>query len=183
MAIKLNSLKPESAKAWVMLVGGLGLVILIIYYVNKTFGGFAGLFNSIQEKLGLKDSAADVAKRQALDDAAKAAASAASPWNANLFDQSPGGSSLSDDEGDAIAKEFWDSVSWIFGNNYSDMMAALKSVHSKVDLSFVVERFQNKYGKDLYTWLMGTYGNGSSSVNGGPAYIMGTINDYANSLK
>lgn len=180
MSIKLSSLKPENAKAWVMLVGGLLLVIVIIYYVNKTFGGFSNLFSSLSQKLGLSTSPEQAARAQAAADAAKAAGQAGSPWNPAYFANSPGGASLSDEEGDKIAKDFWDSVSWFSGADYTKMFAALHEVPSKTDLSFVVTRFSNNYGKDLWTWLQLQFF--STIVSDQNSVIENQVNTYVSSL-
>lgn len=168
-------LKPENAKALVITVGGLTVIILAVVYINKTFGGIGAWFKSI-----FGDPAEKAAKEKAIADAAAAAASVSSPWNTAFYENSPNGSSLSDDEAQSIADAFWSSVGFFEGSDTVAMMAALKSIPYQVDLSFVSEKFTQSHQKDLYSWLTSMFGNSWFSV--GRTDPMSDVNTYVASL-
>lgn len=179
MAFDVTKLKPDNAKAIVIIIVVVAVLVFGLYYVNKTLGGFGNLFSSIEEKLGIKDSPEEAALKKQISDATSASASPGSPWSPQYFQNAPNGASLfTQDYGDTVAKAFWDSVSWWFGAQDDQLVAAIKLISTKSQLSFVAWRFQQNYGKDLYTWITTSF----SSRLGGPRASLSTVNSYVATL-
>lgn len=172
---KLKGLKPENAKAIILLTAGLVAIVLIVWYVNKAFGSFSNFWESI-----FGNSADKLAKSKAIADAASAAALSSSPWNGSFYENSPNGTSISDDQASSIASDIYDSVNWLTGSDTTKLMAALKRIQYQVDLSLVSEKFSESYNKDLYSWLTSRFGNTLLSV--GRTDPMSDVNNYIGSI-
>lgn len=171
------TLKPDNAKAIVILVAGLVAVIVIVVFLNKTFGGIAQAFGSVTDALGITDSEATKANKQAVANAQNQAASTGSPWSPQFYKSAPSGSHImTQATADALALEVWNSVG-IFSTSIEDVYAAMKQLGYQTQISFLADRFNALYNKDLFSWLTLQY-----TKMGTPDPVLSTIIDYVNSL-
>lgn len=175
--MKITALKPETAKAMVILVGGLAAVVILVVYINKTFGGIGKFFGSVTDALGITDSTQTTALKNAVSSAQQQAASSASPWSPQFYKSAPPGAALmTQATADSIASEIWDSVG-IFSTDITQVIAAIKQLNAQSQVSFLADRFNTLYNKDLLSWLTLQY-----TKMGTPDSGLQTVIDYVNQL-
>lgn len=175
--MKPTSLKPENAKALVILIAGLVAVVVIVVFISKTFGGLKSFFGSITDGLGLTDSPERAQQKQAVANAETASASVGSPWSPQFYKNAPSGASLmTQASADALAGQIWDSVG-IFSTDIQEAYAAIKQLHAKSQISFLADRFNTLYNKDLFSWLTLQY-----TKMGTPDPVLSQIINYVNGL-
>lgn len=189
MAFDISKLKTENAKAWAIIIIVVVGVVLAAYLISKTFGSISGavgdMWNGIKgipSDLGLTDTQAETDQKAKLLAATQAAATPTSPWSPQFYKNAPNGASLmTSASGDALAKQIWDSVSWFQWGppDGSIPEGAIKQCSTQSQVSFLADRFQQKYGKDLYTWLNGCF---SGVLDAPSVYTLSVLNDYVNSL-
>lgn len=144
----------EQSKAWVYLLVGLTVVVIAIIFFKKVFG----ITDKITEGLGLKDS-----KDEKLNRATVAAAvnkenakGNASYWSPNFWRLQKPPNQLTASTAESIAKQFWDSVGYIY-DTPNEGSGALKRCVSGCQLSQVAETFNKVHGIDLLNWLQNKY--------------------------
>ena len=175
--MQATSLKPENAKAIIILVGGLVAVVVIVVFIKKTFGGIGNLFSNITNGLGITDSPEVVANKQAVAAATQASATIASPWSPEFFQNAPEGATLmTQASADQIAGQVWDSVG-IFTTDINEALGAIKELGTQTQVSFLAYRFNILYNKDLLTWLTLQF-----TKMGTPDPTLAVLLDYVNNL-
>jgi hypothetical protein len=175
--MKVTNLKPENAKALVMLIAGLAAVVILVVYINKTFGGIGKLFSGITDGLGLTDSAATAATKAAVANAKQQANNIASPWSPQFYKNAPPGAMLlTQSSADALAAQIWDSTG-IFTSDIEQVFGAIKQLSAQSQLSFIADRFNALYNQDLFSWITLQY-----TKMGTPDPELQNIIDYVNSL-
>jgi hypothetical protein len=175
--MQATSLKPENAKAIVILIAGLAAVVIVIVFVNKTFGGLKNFFGSITDGLGITDSPERAASKQAVANATAASANVNSPWSPQYYKSAPAGAALTTQSyADTLAGQIWDSVG-IFTANIDEAYAAFKQLSAKSQVSFLADRFNTLYNKDLFSWLTLQY-----TKMGTPDPVLAQITNYVNGL-
>lgn len=139
----------ENAKAISMLLIVIAIIILGYVIVNKMFGGW----NSFFEALGLKESAEDKARREKLEGQLSGTNNPSSPWSPQFYKSAPAGTKLvTAAKADEVTKQIWDSVGSIWDDPESGL-AAIKQLPSQAAVSFIADRFNNRYQRDLLGWL------------------------------
>jgi hypothetical protein len=175
--MQATSLKPENAKAMVILLGGVVVIVLLVVFVNKTFGGLKNFFGSITDGLGITDSPERAAAKQAVSNATAASANVGSPWSPQFYKNAPAGASLITQAGaDNLAAQIWDSVG-IFSADIQEAYGAFKQLHAKSQVSFLADRFYQNYQKDLFSWLTLQY-----TKMGSPDPVLQQISNYVDGL-
>jgi len=175
--MQVTSLKPENAKALVILIAGLAAVVIIIVFLNKTFGGIKNFLGSITDGLGITDSPDRAAQKQAVANAQTESASTNSPWSPQYYKNAPGGALLTTQAtADKLAGQIWDSVG-IFTADIDEVYGAIKQLSAKSQVSFLADRFNALYNKDLLSWITLQY-----TKWGTPDPVLSQIIDYVNGL-
>lgn len=175
--MQATSLKPENAKALVILLGGIVAIVLVIVIINKTFGGLKAFFSGITDSLGLTDSPENAARKQAVANAAVTAANPNNAWSPQFYKNAPAGSRLfTQSATDDLAAQIWDSVG-IFTTDIDSCYSAFKQCSAKTQVSFLADRFNTNYQKDLLSWITLQY-----TKMGTPDPVLQNIIDYVNSL-
>lgn len=153
------------------------VVFIVLAKVGNIFDNITGGFGDLLEDLGLKDSAEDKARKEAAKQAEQAADQVDSPFNPAFYKTAPAGTALlTQAKADALAKQIWDSV----GLTYDDPeagFAAIKQCANWASVSWLADRFNAKYGRDLYNWLKLKYDTQAQVV------VLTKIVDYARALK
>lgn len=171
------TLKPDNAKALVILIAGLAAVVILIVIINKTFGGLKMFFGGITDALGITDSPERAATKQAVANATAASANVGSPWSPQFYKNAPTGAALmTQASADKLAAQIWNSVG-IFSTSIEDAYAAIKQLHAKSQVSFLADRFNALYQKDLFSWL-----NLMFTKMGSPDPVLQQIVNYVNGL-
>ena len=151
--MQATTLKPDNAKALVILIGGLAAVVILIMIINKTFGGISNLLGKFSEALGISDSPEQAATKKVVADATAASANVGSAWSPQFYKNAPTGAALTTQAfADNLAAQVWDSVG-IFTRDIEEAYGAIKQLHTKSQVSFLCDRFQTLYHKDLFSWL------------------------------
>lgn len=171
------SLKPENSKALIILIGGVVAIIVIVVFIQKTFGGISNLFGSVSDALGITDSPEAAANKAAVAAATNESATTTSPWSPAFFQQSPAGTTImTQAAADAINAQIWDSVG-IFSTDINEALGAIKECSTQAQVSFLSWRFNIVYNKDLFTWLTLQY-----TKMGTPDPTLATLINYVNNL-
>jgi hypothetical protein len=143
----------EYAKAFIYVAIGLLVIFLAYTIVKKVFGGIDGVL----EALGLKESEEDKALKAQLGGATADTNRPESPWSPAFYKTAPAGARIvTSAAADKLAKQIWDSVGSFYDDPESGL-AAIKQLPSQAALSFLSDRFQSKYSRDLYNWLLLKY--------------------------
>jgi hypothetical protein len=173
------SLKPENAKAWVMLIGGLVAIVVLVVFIQKTFGGISNMISSIGSSLGFSDSPEQAANKAAVAAATNESATTTSPWSPAFFQAAPSGTTiLTQEAADAINAQIWDSVGMFsFTTDINEAYGALKECTTQAQVSFLAYRFNIVYNKDLFTWLTLQY-----TKMGTPDPVLAQMISYVNNL-
>ena len=175
--MQATSLKPENSKAIIILIGGLVVIVLLVIFVNKTFGGLKAFFGSITDGLGLTDSPERAATKQAVSNATAKSANTSSPWSPQYYKNAPAGAALLTQAAtDALAAQIWDSVG-IFTTDIQEAYGAIKQLRAKSQVSFLADRFYSLYSKDLFSWLTLQY-----TKMGSPDPVLQQISNYVDGL-
>lgn len=145
-------ISPDTAKALIYLGIGVVVIIIIATFAKKVFGGLDGLLSA----LGLKT---DPEAEQAKDDikATEREATAnpqSSPWSPALYKSAPPGTKLvTTDTADKAAKMIYNSSGYLLPDRPEQAFAAIKLMPTQAAVSFLTERFERLYKKDLLSWL------------------------------
>lgn len=175
-----KNFKPDNAKAIAIILIVVAAIVFGIYYINKFLGGIGNIFSSITDKLGLTTDPEVKAQQDANKAAIDASVLTTSPWSPLYYQQAPNGAALyTQDTADGIAEQFWDTVSWFWGGDWTALMNVMKQIGTKSQLSFICDRFQQLHGKDLYSWLATQY---PFAKDGSGNFVMSQVNNIANSL-
>ena len=169
----------DKAKALVYVMVAVAAIVVLFIIVSKftnIFDGITGGFGELLEKLGLKDSAEDKARKEAAKKAEGEADLVDSPFNPAFYKTAPAGTALlTSAKADELAKQIWDSV----GTWYDDPeagFAAIKQCKNWASVSWLSDRFNSKYGRDLYNWMKIKYDTDAQVV------VLTKIVNYARAL-
>lgn len=182
--MEVSKFKVENAKAIAITLVVIVALVLASYLICKTYGSISNFIGGIKDGVvsAFSENPLDSAQDTTIQQAAVAAASPGSPWSPSFYQNAPNGASLfTSAVGDALAKQIWDTVSWFqFGPPDSAAAeGAIKQCSTQSQVSFLADRFNKSYSKDLYTWLNQAFAKVLDSPN---VYALTTINDYVNSL-
>jgi hypothetical protein len=170
-------LKPENAKAIVILIAGIAVVVILVVFISKTFGGFSKFFGSISDSLGITDSPETAALKESVSSARAQSASVSSPWSPQLYKNAPSGAHLTTQAfADKLAAQIWNSTG-IFTADIEDVLAAVKQLSYQSQVSFLADRFSALYNKDLLSWITLQY-----TKMGIPDPGLQTVINYVNGL-
>jgi hypothetical protein len=127
------------------------VLIIVIIVVKRVFGGLDGLL----EMLNLKDSKEEKKAKDTVNNNIDKANDLGnqSAWSAKLYKLLPPGSKIFTQ---ASADKLCSTIYGAIGNVYDEpnkIAGAIKQCYTKSQVSFLVDRFQAKYGNDLLSWL------------------------------
>lgn len=146
----------NKAKAFVYVAIAILVIVVVIIAIkqgSKIFDGIFGAFGTVGEKLGIKDTAAEKAVKEALAAAATQANSAASPFNPTFYKKIPAGTTIfSSSKAATLAHQIYDSVGTMYDDPESGF-AAFKQCTSWAKVSQLCDKFNELFGKDAYDWL------------------------------
>lgn len=154
----------------------IALIIIVIIVLYKMVTGSLGIFSSILESLGLKDTEEEKALKEKLAKENANSADIKSPWSPLFYKSAPAGAKLKNyDFTVTQAYRIWDSVG-AFSDNPEQGLAAIKTMPSQAAISFLCDIFNQQYKKDLAEWLVFKYDTDSQKA------VMAKIFDYVNKL-
>lgn len=167
---KFNS---EDAKVALYLVAA----ILIIYLVVKGTKGLGSIF----ESLGLKKTGQEIANAQTINTQSLSNVGTEDPWSPLYYQQAKSRKLyyqfFMPDTRDYIATRIWNSADKMYlYDNSAEMLAAIKSISYKTQLSQVAETFRQKYGADLLSWLKNKFDTSVQQAN------LAAAIDYVNKI-
>jgi ABC-type sugar transport system permease subunit len=169
----------DKAKAIVYVLLAVAVIIVIFIVVGKftnLFDNITGGFGTLLEKIGLKDSAEDKARKEAAAKAEADADTVDSPFNPAFYKTAPAGTTLlTQAKADTLAKQIWDSVGTLYDDPEAGF-AAIKQCKNWASVSWLSDRFAAKYGRDLYNWLKIKYDTDAQVV------VLTKIVNYARAL-
>lgn len=180
MKFDVTKLKPDNAKAIGIILVVIVVLILASYWISKYLGGVGELFGNIKDFFS--EDPAKAQKKQDIQNAAEAAASPTSPWSPQFYKTAPSGAKLLTSAfADQLAKQIWDTIPWFYlpPPDAGPAEAALKQCATQSQISFLADRFNSKYGTDLYTWLTRTF---AANLDSPGVYTMDVINKYVSNL-
>lgn len=80
----------------------------------------------------------------------------ATPWSPQFYKQAQAEGKtvtlIKVDDADRLAKQIWDSVG-VFYDTPTQAVSAIKQVPTQAAISFLSERFNLKYDRDLWNWM------------------------------
>jgi len=168
---------PTQAKGYLMFIGGLVLIVILAVYLQKTFGGIGKALGGLGEGLGIFDSEDAKKDKEAVAAAKEQSSQDGSFWNPNYYKTAPAGARLlTVASANGLASDIWDSV-WLFGTRPDELIAAFKQLKAKTQVSFLADRFYQKYNKDLFSWITLQY-----TKMGKPQTGLTTVITFVNSL-
>lgn len=139
----------ENAKAISMILIVVAIIVLGYVIVNKMFGGW----NSFFEAIGLKESAEDKARREKLEQQLSGTNNPGSPWSPEFYKSAPAGTKLvTAAKAEQVAEQIWDSVGRLWDDPEAGL-SAIKQLPSQAAVSFIADKFNAKYQRDLLEWL------------------------------
>lgn len=154
MSVSLPQTREQSAAYVKLLIGVVVVVMAIILF--KQFMNFG---SGALEFFNLKDTKEEKENNALVDSTVdrESAKGNKSAWSPNFYKSAPYGTSFpvaADIE--SIAKQFWGSVGYMY-DTPAQGMSALKRCASQAVLSKVSEKFAERYGLDLLSWLQKKY--------------------------
>lgn len=154
MSIKLPQTREQSDAYIKLLVGVVVVVLAIILF--KQFMNFG---QGALEFLNLRDTKEEKKNNEMVNSTVdrESAKGNNSAWSPNFYKSAPYGTSFPvDAEIGSIAKQFWDSVGYLY-DNPAQGMGAIRRCKSKAVLSKVAYFFNGLYNLDLLSWLQKKY--------------------------
>jgi hypothetical protein len=146
----------DKAKALVYVLVVVAILVIAFIIVGKftsLFDNITGGFGTFLETIGLKESAEDKARKEAADKAEQDADLVDSPFNPAFYKTAPNGTPLiTQAKADELAKQIWDSVG-VWYDDPEAGFAAVKQCKNWASVSWLSDRFNSRYGRDLYNWL------------------------------
>ncbi len=132
-----------------MLIIVVAVIALAFIVVNKVFGGI----NGILEGLGLKDSEEEIRLNSDLENFLRDTSNPTNPFSPAFYKNAPADSKLFKSAfADQLARQIYDSVG-VFYDDPESALAAIKQCTTKSQVSFISDRFNVMFKKDLITWL------------------------------
>jgi hypothetical protein len=128
-------------------------IIMAIKTGTGIFKGIGDFFAGIGEGIGVKDTAAEKKAKEELAAATERANSTNSPFNPVFYKKCPAGTKLKTQaQLKALANQIYDSVGAIYDDPESGF-GAFKQCSNWCMVSQVAEKFNDLFGKDVYSWL------------------------------
>lgn len=178
----LLGMKQENAKAIAIILIVVVVVVLFAVYANKFLGGVGNALRGVTDSLGLTKSDESKARDQQIKDAQKAANTAGSPWSASFYQGVQGALVLTSSFADSLAYQIYDSVNTWSSNDGPEVVGAIKQCKTKSQVSFLCERFYQKYNQDMYEYITKNYTGNHIFNNPYNDSVISSINTYVNSL-
>ena len=161
------------------------IVIIVVIIILKKLLGKGGLISNITTGTGDTLASLGIGKSSSQVDTEKKTNALSTAGNNNPFNplyyKNHSGNIMTAASGDTLATDIYDSVG-IFIDEPSKALNALKQCSNKNQISFVAERFNNKYGKDLFAYLTTNFDTTSFVYTVQPIDYLTQMLDYANSL-
>lgn len=134
--------------------GQIAIIILVLVVVGVVFFILFKVFkgiNGVLESVGLKDSADETKVNKTLGSESDKADKGG--WFNPTYYKKLGSSGLqTSNEADSVAKQVKDSVGYLY-DSPEDALGAIKQAKSKQQLSYVADRFNTLYGKDMKSYM------------------------------
>ena len=149
---------PESSGKGVNIAVVMTITVVLILVVIL-FAKGVKFAEGFLEGLGLKDTKEEKANQSDIDRKVnrESASGVNSAWSPGFYKKAPSGTKLvTSATAESIAKTLWDSVGYVY-DEPSKGAGAIKQLRTKAAVSFVADKFYNKYSIDLLTWLQNKY--------------------------
>jgi hypothetical protein len=144
---------PEKQRGVIAIVITLLVVAIVVFVIIKITQGASGIF----EALGFKRDKDEQQLDDTVDTRNEQAQSIGSPWSPQFYKnaQAQGNSVklVTSAYADQMAKQIWDSVG-TFWDTPTQATGAIKTMPTQAALSFLADRFNQKYDRDLWNWLV-----------------------------
>lgn len=192
MAFEVSKFKPENAKAIVIVLVVVVVLVFVFYWLSKTFGSLQAVFGGIADKISGAINQSPAEKTALANNQTIIAASGlpTSPWSPQFYKNAPDGAQLfTSAQGDALAAQIWGSVGWlqITTPDPSPVIGAINQCSTQSQVSFLSDRFNTKYGKDMATWVNGCFdqvalGAASDNTSANILTVLQQLNNFINAL-
>lgn len=150
----------------------IAVIVLAFIILNKVFGGI----NGILESFGLKDSEEDIKLNEDLKNKFSNSSNPSNPFSPSFYKSAPSGSLLFNvAKADSLAEQLYDSVGILYDDPESGL-AAIKQCRAASQVSFLADRFNILYKKDLISWLSIKYDTSNQKK------VLNEIYDYVSRL-
>lgn len=161
------------ATDFVVIIVVLVVVVFSIIIFKRIFGGIDGVL----EGVGLKDTKDEKKDKAEVENKVDNAAAQGvnSPWSPKFYKTVHNGKLFTVASADGLAKTIYDSVGHIY-DEPNKGAGAIKQCYTKTQVSFLADRFQQKYGNDLLSWLQYHYDTGEQKK------VLNNILTYVNNL-
>lgn len=189
---------PDGAKTIVIVLVVVVVLGVGMYFISKTFGGIAGLINSVTGTLSNTatqagnwiNGTASASTNAAVDQGIgiyNQSQTATSPWNPNFYKSAPSGAMLfTSAAASNLAEQMWDAVPIISFStpDPSPVIGAINQCQTQSQVSFLADTFNSEYGKDMFTWIYSIwYKYGAKDPNDTTALtVIQTMNNFVQSL-
>lgn len=165
------------------------VLALVVYIIVKVFGGFENFFDGIKDgtkkvtdALGITDSAQESEDKEIIQTAKEQASTISSPWNPAYYQNAPNDKLLfTTAYANGLAKQIYDSVGYVTDDS-AQGLAAIKQCKTKTQVSFLADKFNSLYKRDLFSFMQYYYDKEAQVsnlraaieyVNSLPAYKIG----------
>ena len=143
----------DQAKSFVLIAVTVAVLVIVFVVISKTFGGI----NAFLEAVGLKETEDEKKQRELLEGNIQGSLDDSSPWSPRFYKSAPGAATLvTKATADANAKKIWDSVGAVYDDPEAGL-AAIKNMPTQAAVSFLADRFESLYNRDLLGWLQIKY--------------------------
>lgn len=151
----------------ILVIVVIGIVLFILY---KVFNGI----NGVLESVGLKDSADETKVNKTLGSESDKADKGG--WFNPAYYKKLGSSGLqTSNEADKVAKQIKDSVGYLY-DSPEDALGAIKQIKSKQQLSYLADRFNVLYSKDMKSYMDIGFDRADQKL------VLADLYQYANNL-
>jgi len=155
------------------------VIVIVFLVINKIFGGLKGfldlfkgigdtgkkIVDNVSQGLGLEDTPQQASDRAIINKEQEKINTISSPWNSAYWKNAPKGSLLfTVADGDKYATQIYDSVG-IITDSPRQALAAIKNSRTKTQISWVSDRFNQKYNNDMFNYLANKFDTPEQMAN------------------
>lgn len=127
---------------------------------GSLFDGTKGILDGFFEIIGAKQTPEDKENTDIINDATRSQNSLGvkSAWSPLYYQQKAGGKLITQAKTDALVKQLWDSVGYMY-DSPELFVSAIKQCGYKTQISWLAYNFNKKYNQDLLTWASRKFDN------------------------
>lgn len=155
------------------------VVVIFLIWVLVEFGGdVEGAISQLLIDIGLKKPAVQLGAESSIQQTSQASSNPSSPWSPNLYNANPDASTLDYQTLVNIADNINSTMEtvWPFSPDGANILSEFKLLNNQIDVSNLVEVFQQEGYGDLYTKLEMNLTSAQNEV------ILSQIITFVNSL-